>query len=243
MIVLFTDFGGDDLYVGQVHCAIRQQGWTGPVIDLLHNAPNFDVKGSAYLLAALVSELPPSCVVTAIVDPGVGSERAPIMVQLDGRWLVGPDNGLLSVVLARAGHCRSHRIDWRPARLSASFHGRDLFAPVAAMLAQGEVPRHTPDFVPEMSPDWPDDLMQIVYIDHYGNAITGLRAAKIDSDRGLSVNGTSLSEFKTFAEAPPETPFWYCNSIGLVEIAVKSGHVADMLGLKLGDSCHIKVTE
>ncbi len=240
MIVLYTDFGGDDPYVGQVHCAIRENGWNGPVIDLLHNAPSFDVKASAYLLAALVEELPPACVVMAVVDPGVGSERAPIMVQIQDRWLVGPDNGLLSVTLRRAEHWRCHRIEWRPLRLSNSFHGRDLFAPVAAMLARGELPKHTTDFSLDACEHWPDDLPQIIYIDHYGNAMTGLRANFLDVDRRVYIDGAPLPMFWNFADAPAGTPFWYCNSIGLAEIAMKSGHAARKLGLRIGSTVTYK---
>jgi S-adenosylmethionine hydrolase len=240
VIVLYTDFGSDDPYVGQVHCAIRQNGWVGPVIDLLHSAPSFDVKASAYLLAALVEELPPACVLMAVVDPGVGGERAPIMVQMQDRWLVGPDNGLLSVMLGRAEHWRCHRIDWRPPRLSNSFHGRDLFAPVAAMLAQDKLPEHTTDFSPDACEHWPDDLPQVIYIDHYGNAMTGLRAKILDVDHQVCIHGTPLPEFRNFADAPAGTPFWYCNSIGLIEIALNSGHAARKLGLQIGSAVTYK---
>ena len=233
-LFLYTDFGIADPYVGQVHAAIAEYGWTGPVIDLFHNAPNFDVQASGYLLAALTESLPLACVVLAVVDPGVGGARAPIMVQAGRRWLVGPDNGLLSVVMARAERITCARIDWRPQRLSASFHGRDLFAPVAAMLARGEIPAHTADFAPIDTRHWPPDLPQVIYIDHYGNAMTGVRASQLTGRRKLQINGQIVSELTTFSEAPPGTPFWYCNANGLVEIAMNRASAADFLALSIG---------
>ena len=117
----------------------------------------------------------------AIVDPGVGGERPAVFVEADGRWYVGPGNGLFELVQRRADTARRWDIAWRPERLSASFHGRDLFAPVAAMLAKGEMPpgRLSADGA-DRRLHWPDDLGEVVYVDHYGN--TGLRAATLPGD-------------------------------------------------------------
>lgn len=236
MLFLYTDFGVDDPYVGQVHAALAQYDAQGPTIDLLHNAPNFNIRASAYLLAALAEALPTSCTVLAVVDPGVGGERAPLMVRTGRRWWVGPDNGLLSVVMARAGSVACHRIDWRPPRLSSSFHGRDLFAPVAAMLSRGEMPSHTANYQPMDSSDWPTDLAQVIYIDHYGNAMTGLRANQVREQRRLKVHRLVLEEGTTFSTMPAGKAFWYCNANGLVEIAMNQANVADQLGLTIGTS-------
>ena len=102
-----------------------------PVIDLLHDAPSFNVQASAHLLAALSMQIPPGSVTLAVVDPGVGGPRDAVALEADGNWYIGPDNGLLSVLAVRAKACTYWRITWRPEKLSASFHGRDLFAPVA----------------------------------------------------------------------------------------------------------------
>ena len=130
MIVLFTDFGTDDIYVAQVKAQLMQQAPPGtPILDALHSAPNFQVRGAAHLLAALQASFPARSVFLAVVDPGVGGPRAAAVIEADGKWYVGPDNGLLSVVAARATTLRTWRIAWRPQSLAASFHGRDLFAP------------------------------------------------------------------------------------------------------------------
>src|SRR5205085_6905131 len=100
-----------------------------PVIDLFADLPAARPRPAAYLLAAHAAWFPPGAVFLAVVDPGVGSERAAIVVEADGRWYVGPDNGLFELVIRRAATARSWEITWKPQWLSASFHGRDLFAP------------------------------------------------------------------------------------------------------------------
>jgi len=102
-IFLFTDFGSADLYVGQVKAVLHAEAPEVAVIDLLHDAPPFEVAAGAHLLAALVRRLPAGAVVIAVVDPGVGGARAPVVVQAEGRYFVGPDNGLMSVVEIAAG--------------------------------------------------------------------------------------------------------------------------------------------
>src|SRR5713226_7532857 len=140
MIVLFTDFGLAGPYTGQVNAVFCRYAPNVPVIQLFADAPAGQPKPSAYLLAAYAEWFPTGTVLLCVVDPGVGSERAALIVEADGRFYVGPDNGLFELVLRRAANPRSWHIDWRPPNLSASFHGRDLFAPIAARLAQGEAP-------------------------------------------------------------------------------------------------------
>ena len=100
MILLFTDFGADDIYVAQVKAVLAQQPGT-PILDLLHRVPNFNARAGAHLLAALQERFPAGSVFLAVIDPGVGSERDAVVVEADDKWYVGPDNGLLSVVAAR----------------------------------------------------------------------------------------------------------------------------------------------
>ena len=176
-IFLFTDFGAADIYVGQVKAVLQQRASNVPVIDLLHDAPAFNAQASAHLLAALSMQIPPGSVTLAVVDPGVGGARDAVALVADGNWFIGPDNGLLSVLAVRAKACIYWRITWRPEKLSASFHGRDLFAPVTAAIARGEFPAGKAESVARLSVDFGgNDLGEIIYIDHYGNAFTGLRA-------------------------------------------------------------------
>ena len=238
MIVLFTDFGPAGPYVGQMRAVLAQAAPEAPVIELLSDAPSREPMASAYLLPAYAEEFPKGAVFLCVIDPGVGGAREPVAVEVDGRWFVGPDNGLFELVLRRARVSRRWRIGWRPERLSASFHGRDLFAPVAARLARGEAAN---SFGQEISagagrrPDWPDDLARIVYIDHFGNAITGLRAAGLAANAAIEAGGQTLSRARTFSDVEEGGAFWYENANGLAEIAVNRGRADATLGLALGD--------
>ncbi|MCH6586961.1 MAG: SAM-dependent chlorinase/fluorinase [Proteobacteria bacterium] len=243
MIVLFTDFGPAGPYLGQMKAVLARDAPGVAVIDLLSDAPAFDARSSAYLLAAYAPEFPAGTVFLCVVDPGVGGARAPLAVSAAERWYVGPDNGLIAIVMRRAGAAQAGgpkvwEIVWRPERLSATFHGRDLFAPVAARLARGESPpgdERPAERVRAMAgTDWPDDLARIVYIDHYGNAVTGLRAAQLAPAAVLRAAGRELHRAAHFSDLPRGQPFWYENANGLAEIAVNQGRAAQDLGLALG---------
>jgi len=239
MIVLFTDFGVTGPYVGQMKSVLCRLAPSIPVIDLMHDAPAFDSQASAYLLASLVNQFPQGCVFLCVVDPGVGGERRPLIAKVSGRWFVGPDNGLFDIVAQHAmgkGETRWWEISWKPQGLSASFHGRDLFAPVAAKLANGEAP---PGQLIDVPDDrlcrWPGDLEKIIYIDHFGNAMTGIRAANFDKDQIIAAGEHRLSRARTFADVAAGQGFWYENSNGLVELAVNRGRADEILQLAVGD--------
>jgi S-adenosyl-L-methionine hydrolase (adenosine-forming) len=236
LIVLFTDFGLHGPYTGQMKAVLHRMAPSVPVVDLFADAPFGDPKASAYLLAAYAAWFPASTVFLCVVDPGVGGERPALIVAADGRWYVGPGNGLFELVLRRAATTQRFDITFAPARLSASFHGRDLFAPVAAMLARGDEPPGRPrKEETDRRPEWPDDLAEIVYIDHYGNAMTGLHAAMLAPEARLAAAGRVLERAATFSDRPPGTAFWYENSNGLAEIAVNQGR-ADAFGLAVGSA-------
>jgi S-adenosyl-L-methionine hydrolase (adenosine-forming) len=166
--------------------------------------------------------------------------RQAMILKAHEQWYVGPDNGLFELVQRRARQALSWDIDWKPERLSASFHGRDLFAPVAAMLARGEPPpgRLRVDAAVRR-PDWPDDLGEIVYVDHFGNAMTGLRAAMLPANARLAACDHVLGRARTFSDLPAGTPFWYENANGLAEIAVNQGRADQMLGISLGTTVDV----
>ena len=240
MIVLFTDFGLHGPYTGQMKAVLHERAPDVPVIDLFADAPAGDPKASAYLLAAYSAWFPAKTVFLCVVDPGVGSARPAIFVEADGRFYVGPGNGLFELVQRRARFSRAFDIAWKPERLSASFHGRDLFAPVAAMLARNDKPPGRPrEDRAERRPDWPDDLAEIVYVDHYGNAMTGLRAAVLRPGARLSAAGRMFERARTFDDRPPGAAFWYENSNGLAEVAVNQGRADRDLGLSIGVSVEV----
>lgn len=239
MIVLYTDFGLAGPYVGEMKAVLAHAAPGVPVIDLMHDAPAHAPRPSAYLLAALAdpARFCADTVFECVVDPGVGTERLPIAVEADGRWFVGPHNGLLELVARRASRSRWHRIAWRPDALSASFHGRDLFAPIAGRLAA----KTADGLLEKLDPGqdrpgagWPDDLPEVIYADAFGNAMTGLRAAGLAADARLVVAGEVLERRRTFAESTVSEAFWYQNSCGLAEIAVNRGSAVRILGLEPG---------
>src|SRR5262245_25942605 len=206
-----------------------------PDVDLFADAPVGNPKPSAYLLAAYAAWFPAGTVFLCVVDPGVGGPRPAIILEADGRWYVGPGNGLFELVRRRARQTQSWDIDWKPGHLSTSFHGRDLFAPVAAMLARGEPPPGRPrKDRADYREDWPDDLSEIVYVDRFGNAMTGLRAAMLPHNARLAAAGRVLERARTFSDQQPGSTFWYENSNGLAEIAVNQGRADRELGLSIG---------
>jgi S-adenosylmethionine hydrolase len=236
-IVLFTDFGSADIYVGQVKAVLHELAPGQAVIDLLHDVPAFDIPAAAHLLAACVNRFAAGTVFLAVVDPGVGTARDAVVLEADGRYLTGPDNGLLSVCAARANAATCWTIAWRPAGTSASFDGRDVFAPIAAGLAcrtwlqQPLKPKSGLDVDLGGAA-----LPQVIYIDHFGNAYTGIPASSVRHDVCLRVRGERVAYQRVFAEAPPDAPFWYENSLGLVELAVNRGSAAKQLGLRIGEA-------
>lgn len=241
MIVLFTDFGLAGPYVGQMKAVLRREAPQVDVIDLFADAPAHDPKAAAYLLSAYATEFPADTVFLCVVDPGVGGVRRPAVVQADGRWYVGPDNGLFEMVIRRAeGPARWWHITWRPPRLSATFHGRDLFAPVAAQIARNQAPsgrEHPIDDIRRR--DWPDDLAAVVYVDAFGNAMTGVRAATVAADAVVRVGGRTLARAVTFEDVGPGEAMWYENANGLLEITVNRGRADTVLGLRPGSPVDI----
>lgn len=233
MIVLCTDFGLSGPYVGQMRAVLARLAPEVPVVDVFADLPAFQPKLAAYLVAAYGAWFEVDDVIVAVVDPGVGGPRAALVVEADGQRYVGPDNGIFELVARRARQLSCHAIGWRPDELSETFHGRDLFAPVAARLAQGGMPPG-PEVTPHRFPDWPDDLPAIVYLDRYGNAMTGLRAATLAEGTELEVAGRTFGQRRTFSDVPLGEALWYENANGLAEIAVNGSSAAARLGLEPG---------
>ena len=240
-IVLFTDFGPAGPYGGQIKAVLAREAPGTAVLDLLADAPAHDVEAAAYLLAALVPVFDEDSVFLCVVDPGVGTDRRAACVHAGRRWFVGPDNGLFNVVAARAGAPRWWDITWRPERLSATFHGRDLFAPVAARIARGEEPPgEEADPTVRILPGWPADLARIIYVDTFGNAMTGIRAATLGGGDHLSAGGQAFARARTFADVEPGAGLWFENANGLAEIAVNSGRADVAFGLSVGTEVTVR---
>jgi S-adenosyl-L-methionine hydrolase (adenosine-forming) len=235
MIVLITDFGVSGPYVGQMHAVLARQAPGVPIIDLFNDLPRHNVRAAAYLLPAYTRGFPPDTAFVCVVDPGVGGSRRAVVLRADYCWYIGPDNGLLHMLERRARKTECHEIVWRPPRLSASFHGRDLFAPVAAMLARGQRPEATPAVLTVPSPPWPDDLAEVLYVDHFGNCITGLRASEVARGARLRAGRGELAYARTYSEVEPGQAFWYENANGLVELAASQTRADTVLEIAAGD--------
>lgn len=236
-IHLITDFGLEGPYTGQVQARLSREAPGIPVFSLFADAPAFDPKHSAYLVAAYGRATAEGDVLLCVVDPGVGTERAGLALQADGRWYVGPDNGLLAVAAAQARDVRWHLLEPPPSTGPQTFHGRDWFAPAAARLARGEAPAGlgTPPAVVGAG-TWPPDLPEIVYIDRYGNAMTGLRSCALPRQGRLRIGERLVAGGGVFADAAEGEPFWYVNANGLVEIAANRARADIILGLRVGST-------
>lgn len=245
MILLFTDYGTTGPYTGQVKAVLTRAAPNTPVVELMADAPSRDPRRAAYLLAALARDLPAGAIVLAVVDPGVGTPRGGVILQADGRWFVAPDNGLLGLAARQADDAKAWRVLLDDSKASATFHGRDIFAPMAAELAR-KAPSQDLQIVEPLSlcPGlWPDDLAEVLYIDGFGNAITGIRVGSMPDVARLHVAGQELTWARTFAEAEAGVPFWFRNAFGLAEIAVSMGNAADALGLRVGTAVAFTVPE
>lgn len=246
MIFTFTDFGTDGPYMGQMRAALLVDAPGSDVVDLMADAPAFNPRAAAYLLAAVTESLPPEFVCAAVVDPGVGSRRRPIILRCGERWFVGPDNGLLEIVARRSDEPSAWwEITWLPERLSKSFHGRDLFAPVAARLAKdGE--RALEQLACRVEPDlrdynhWPDDLEEVIYIDGYGNCMLGCRWPSNEEHLEVVTDSLRFGAATTFSDVPEGKAFCYENAMGLVEIAVNQGNAATQMGLEIGTQVAVR---
>lgn len=239
MIVLFTDYGLEGPYLGQVEAAIHILAPQERVINLISNVPRQNPKAAAYLLASLVNDHPKNTIFFCVVDPGVGTFKdTPVVLRLDARWFVGPDNGQFDIVARNSEEKESWEIHWRPEKISATFHGRDIYAPISAMIANGlDIPGER--FTWQDRNNWPANLYEIIYIDHFGNCVTGIKAGEIKNEQTISIANKDISHAETFASVDKGQLLWYENSSGLVEIAVNQGSAEDELGLSIGNKVTI----
>ena len=234
MIVLFTDYGFKGPYLGELEAAIFRYAPGERVINLFADVPRQDPRSAAYLLSAYSRDFPPRTLFCCVIDPGVGSGAdRPVIVRCGEHRFVGPHNGLFDVVTQDCGEVQCWEITWRPEKLSSTFHGRDIYAPVCAMLAnQQPVPGSPMEWRPRNA--WPEDLYRIIYIDGFGNAVSGVRAAAAGEAAVLRIAGHELKRATTFSDVAVGEAFWYENSSGLVEIAVNQGSAAETLGIEVG---------
>jgi S-adenosylmethionine hydrolase len=273
-IAIITDFGMDDTYLGMMKAAIAGISPDARIIDLTHAIPPGDVQQAAFEAWRLRSYLPPETILLAVVDPGVGTKRRAIALKLPGLYCVGPDNGLFSFLLYSTDKYKAAELvnpHYQLQTISHTFHGRDIFAPAAAYLAQ-DIPLEDFGPISQELVRLPDPLLEdlgagsiqgeIMQSDHFGNLITSI--GRFDNtDDGLSLKpwipsfpartlsaqdyeallpqGNVVPLGRTFGDAQKGEALAYIGSSSLLEIAINGGDAAKTLNLTPGDEIIFKL--
>jgi S-adenosylmethionine hydrolase len=241
IITLTTDFGTSDGYVGAMKGVITRvmasHGTPTPVtmIDLAHDVPRGDIAHGAWVVATATREFRAGTIHLVVVDPGVGGKRMPIIAEANGHIYIGPDNG----VFAYLAIDQARRIDnanLMARHVSPTFHGRDIFAPVAAHLASGAVLSDVGSVVDVVGKlPWgprPAGEGRVVHVDHYGNLITDLPEAEAGDN--VTIAGRRLAIVKTYADVPKSELLAYVGSARTIEIAVRDGRADRVLQAERG---------
>lgn len=259
-IALLTDFGTRDPYLAQMKGAILAVHPEAHMVDLSHDLKPHDVRRASYFLDKAIRTFPAHTIVVAVVDPGVGSSRAPIAIRTrSGRTYVGPDNGLFSHVILREKLAEARQIDnpslYQRAEPSNTFHGRDIFGPVAAHLAAGLPFEKVGPVMKKLNllPIAPATTLgdkvigEIMLTDQFGNILTNIAREHLDTmpknallKITLGGKALSLPIVSTYADAPDKRPFLILNSDDEVEIAVREGSAAALLKVEAGDKIIIQ---
>jgi S-adenosylmethionine hydrolase len=251
VLTILSDFGTRDGYAGIMKGVILSICPDACCVDLTHDIPPQDVTAGALVLRSAVGYFPRRTTHLAVVDPGVGSARAPIVVSTEGGTFVGPDNGLLFLAVQACGGPRGI---WRIERaeplrqpVSHTFHGRDVFAPAAARLAAGVPPdqlgapltslRQLALPVPRREHD--EVRGEVIYVDHFGNLVTNISAQDVDAfasaELSVSIGPVSAAPLvNAYAQVARGEPLAILNSWGMLEVAVREGNAARELGVAEG---------
>jgi S-adenosylmethionine hydrolase len=259
VITLTTDFGHQGPFVATMKGQILVRLPQARIIDVTHEVPVYWPAEAGFWLSRSFGYFPHGTVHVAVVDPGVGTRRDIIVVEADGHVFLAPDNGLLAPVLSRARSTSIHRLEVDAVRRrlnmptpSATFHGRDIFAPVAAELGAHRIaPAELGPRITEIVPAWVDDPLDtghqtsgvVITIDHFGNLITNIDAALIErfSRPVARTGGHSFPLRRTYGDVQPGDYLALVNSFGVVEVARAEQSAAE--GLGLGRGAPVVVTE
>lgn len=254
LITLLTDFGERDYFVASMKGVILNINPQAKIVDLSHHVTPHDVADAAYLLKSCYRYFPDGTIHVAVVDPGVGTARPPLLVSSSRYVFIGPDNGLFTHIYQEESGVEVRHIENRQYRLDsegATFDGRDLFAPAAAWLTKGQpmgsFGRLVPNYerLPIAEPGWDKHVMagHILYIDRFGNLISNLTAYHLKEVRGVAkrsepyirIGGHTIDKIvRTYAEGSPDSPGALINSNGYLEIFIREGRAADRLSTARG---------
>jgi S-adenosyl-L-methionine hydrolase (adenosine-forming) len=242
IITLLTDFGSADHYVAEIKGVLLSRAPSVTLVDITHGISPGEVRSGAYVLGRTWHRFPPGSIHMAVVDPGVGTSRAALAFGAHGHYFVGPDNGVFTPVV----HDAEVEVIVLPTPDTASptFHGRDLFAPAAAALANGE-PLHTlgqpfagiPERLAYTAPHYEGKTVvgEVVYIDRFGSLVTNLTSELVPTYARLEVEDLDLGPLRrTFSDVTAGGLLAYIGSGGAIEIAVRNGSAARRLGVGVG---------
>ena len=254
-IALLTDFGLTNHFVGSMKGAILGINPKAVCIDISHGIAPGDIEAAAFMLLACFRDFPPKTIFVAVVDPGVGGKRKPIAVKCGEYFFIGPDNGVLSLACEKAGNAPAIRIieNKRLMRIpvSSTFHGRDIFGPVAAHLSKdiafSAIGPLTKSFVrcslPIARPVSGGIVGTIVAIDHFGNCITTIAVSDIarltGKDLSVKAGAKTVPLTTHYDSVKPGKALGIFGSAGFLEISVNRGNAAALLKLSRGDSVHL----
>ena len=256
VITLLTDFGLKDYFVGAVKGVILGVNPEARIVDITHEIPGHDIEAAAFTILAVAGSFPEGTIHVAVVDPGVGSSRKSLLILSGGQFFVGPDNGLFSYVME--DHAVVYELtntDYFRQPLSQTFHGRDVFAPVAAALSIGTKPETLGKRIEEwvtLPPLKPKKLgdgfeARVIQIDRFGNCITNLTPADVTADQigsviRLRVGSKRIDSFRRFygdKTGDRNRPFAIWGSAGFLEISAENRSAAEMLGVKRGEKVRV----
>ncbi|MBI2059766.1 MAG: SAM-dependent chlorinase/fluorinase [Nitrospirae bacterium] len=249
MITLTTDFGYRDWFVGSMKGVIKSIAPAADIVDVTHEISPGDIRAASFVLAAAMPYFPKGTIHVAVVDPGVGSGRRAIAVRGQRYTLVGPDNGILTMPMQTDGPCTAVELTDRKFFLSdgsSTFHGRDVFAPVAAHLSRGVSlarmgkPMSRVHRVAVHRPVWRNGIWsgEIVYIDRFGNAITNLEGRKAGGKDVQARVGRMRADglVPTYDAGKRGQPIALVNSLGLIEMALRGGNAAKRFRIRPGQA-------
>lgn len=254
LITLLTDFGWQDNYVGVMKGVIVGINPKLSIIDLNHGIPRQDVAAARFSLMSAYPYFPSNTIYIAVVDPGVGSQRQGVAIQIEGGYLVGPDNGIFSGILsltpAIAAVSLTNPQYWQVPEPSMTFHGRDIFAPVGAHLASGVAltalgETINPDSLitlalTDCTPTESGLVGYVQYIDVFGNVVTNIPHQQLPkSPWGVKIHHRLIASGKTYSEVEQGQAIALMGSHGWVEIAVNGGNAKEQLNLAWGDRIEI----
>lgn len=248
VIVLLTDFGHLDPYVGQMKGVLLREAPDASVVDLCHEVEAHNVAQAAFLLQASHGHFPPQSIFLSLVDPGVGSERAIVLAKRENQMFLAPDNGLLSFLLDE--RALWWRLDDEVPAASNTFHGRDIFAPLAARLALGAAPASmgspiAPDALVRRDIAWAaedNDALDctVLHVDRFGNCLLNLEAGQdLPAGTWRLDDGRPVSPASTYADLPPGRIGLLEGSQGVLELAVNGASCARLLGLAPGSALRL----